>query len=228
MVGRSPRRLPSEAGLTQWAKVGGGLWIATRRLLAVEKMRYDALASSLHHLPGEVKFVAIDGCAGAGKSTFTDRLAIAAGGVPIVRTDHFASWDEPMDWWPRLLHEVIEPLAAGTPATYRRSVWDPAKPPIGVARVEPAPMILIEGVSASRREFRDHLAYVIWVDAPHDLRLRRGLARDEWDAKEKWERWMATEADYVVRDDPVGYADLVVDGAARATAEGEEFVVLSR
>jgi uridine kinase len=195
-------------------------------MLAVETVRYDALTASLLRLPGEVKFVAIDGCAGAGKSTFAGRLAAVAE-VPIVRTDHFASWDEPMDWWPRLLHEVIQPLAAGTPATYRRSVWDPAKPPTGVVRVEPAPMILIEGVSAGRREFRDHLAYVIWVDAPHDLRLRRGLARDEWDAKEKWERWMATEEDYVVRDDPVGHADLVVDGAAVATTD-REFVVLSR
>jgi hypothetical protein len=38
----------------------------------------------------------------------------------MVPTDDFAVWNEPLDWWPRMLTEVIEPLADGRPARYQR------------------------------------------------------------------------------------------------------------
>jgi uridine kinase len=198
-------------------------------MLAVEKMRYDALVAGLLRLSGEVRFVAVDGCGGAGKSTFADRLAAAAAGAPVIRTDDFASWDEPMNWWPRLLHEAIEPLADGRAASYQRSAWDPSQPRTDNVRIEPAPIVLIEGVSAGRSEWRDRLAYSIWVEAPRDLRLKRGLDRDGPNAKSKWAEWMVAEDTYISREDPITNADLVVDGAPTdAYDPAAEFVVLSR
>jgi hypothetical protein len=48
------------------------------------------------------RVVAIDGHGGAGKSTLAKRLAKELGGAQIVETDDFASWDNPLNWWPRL------------------------------------------------------------------------------------------------------------------------------
>lgn len=73
--------------------------------------------------PGPFRLVTIDGPGGSGKSTFADRLSAASNGAPIVHADDFASADNPIDWWPRLLEQVIEPLADGRPAVYQRYDW---------------------------------------------------------------------------------------------------------
>ena len=57
------------------------------------------------------KIVAIDGRGGAGKSSLAERLAQELGGAQILRTDDFASWENPLDWWPRLIEEALEPLS---------------------------------------------------------------------------------------------------------------------
>jgi len=55
------------------------------------------------------RIVAIDGPGGAGKSTLAARVAGALD-AQVVRTDDFASWDEPFEWWPRLIKQVLAPL----------------------------------------------------------------------------------------------------------------------
>ena len=156
------------------------------------------------------RIAAVDGPGGAGKSTVAARLAEALGDVQIVHTDDFASWDEPTGWWPRLLAEVLEPLARGVPARFRPTAWD------GEARedveVRPADAVVLEGVTASRQAFRPYLTFCVWVETPPELRLRRGLERDGEDARELWERWMAAEDEYVARERPAARADVVVRG----------------
>jgi uridine kinase len=157
-----------------------------------------------------VKIVAIDGPGGAGKSSVAEALAAALGGAPIVHTDDFASWDEPLDWWPALLGRVLEPLAAGRAARFTPTSWDGEPQPEVV--VEPAEFVVLEGVSASREAFRPYLAYSIWVETPRELRLERGLGRDGEQARAQWETWMAAEDAYVARERPHERADLVVPG----------------
>lgn len=80
-----------------------------------------------------------------------------------------------------------------------------------------AETIICEGVSASRRAFRKYLAFAVWVELPRVERLRRGLARDGEDAREQWLTWMAGEDEYVARESPDQFADLIVDGLTGAT-----------
>jgi hypothetical protein len=125
---------------------------------------FRSLAESILALPGGVRLVAVDGYGGAGKSTFAARLAAALGGAEVVHTDDFATGEPGVEWWPRLEREVIVPLSAGE-----------------TARAMPA--VVIEGVSSARRAAADRLAYAIWIDAPAELRLERGLERDGRDAR---------------------------------------------
>ena len=174
-------------------------------------MRFSELATSITDRPGPVRLVAIDGPGGAGKTTFASQLAAALDGAAIVHTDDFASWDEPIDWRPRLLEQVIEPLAAGRPARYQRYDWV-SRSLAEWHEVEPRPVVIIEGVSSGRSEWRQHLSFVVWIETPHDERLRRGLERDGVDALDDWEQWRAAEDAHYAADPTQSIADVVVDG----------------
>ncbi len=161
---------------------------------------------------GDVRLVAVDGPGGAGKSVFARRLAAALGGVAVVQTDDFASWDVPLEWWPRLERELLEPLAAGQTARYEASDWS-GRGHGEQREVEPGEVVILEGVSSSRRAVVDRLSLAVWVETPADRRLARGLERDGHEALEQWRSWMAEEDAHFARDGQVGRADVIVDGA---------------
>ena len=71
----------------------------------------------------------------------------------------------------------------------------------------------MEGVSSSRSEFRPYLSFAIYIETDRDLRLKRGLERDGEAALPLWQQWMAEEDEYVLRDQPQKYADLVLSGS---------------
>jgi uridine kinase len=152
--------------------------------------------------------VAIDSCGGAGKSTLAAELSADFDAV-VVHTDDFASWDHPLDWWPRLRDEALVPLGDGRPAHFRRYDWD-ARVLAEEIEVAPGGVVIVEGVSSSRRAFRPWLAASIWVEAPRELRLLRGLARDGESARAQWETWMAAEDAWIDSESPAAACDLIV------------------
>ena len=55
--------------------------------------------------------------------------------------------------------------------------------------------------------------FVVWVECPRGVRLRRGIERDGGALRWKWETvWMPEEDEYVRTQDPIARADVVVDG----------------
>lgn len=61
----------------------------------------EAVRSSSAPIGMATRIVAIDGPGGAGKSSLAAYLAQELD-APVVHTDDFASWDNPIDWWPEL------------------------------------------------------------------------------------------------------------------------------
>jgi uridine kinase len=157
------------------------------------------------------RIVAIDGLGGAGKSSFAERLSITLGGADIIHTDDFASWENPVDWWPQLIEKVLEPVARMEMVRFRRSQWE-AGQDRGWVELRPDEFLIVEGVTAAREAFAPYLTYAIWIDAPEEVRLRRGLDRDGQAARDQWELWMADEARYKSRERPDERADLVIRG----------------
>lgn len=151
--------------------------------------------------------VGIGGRGGSGKSTLASLIARAQ----VVGTDEF--WDGDGFELTRLRAEVFEPLLAGRTARY--AAWDWAAQSPGGERVVAAEgIVVVEGVCALHRMFRDDYDVRVWVEAPYETRLARGVARDGEAARATWvERWMPSEERYVDRDDPVSCADVIVDGS---------------
>jgi uridine kinase len=155
--------------------------------------------------------VGIGGRGGAGKSALARRFV----GAQVVGTDEF--WDGSEFELSRLKREVVEPLRRGEQARFRGFDWD-AKQLFEHERVvRPEGVVVIEGVCALHRMFRDAYDLRIWVDAPRELRLARGVERDGEDARRTWEEvWMPGEDRYIERDDPISAAHLIVDGSGGA------------
>lgn len=188
------------------APVGGNA------VTAVDSATLERVRSSVAPAGMSTKVIAIDGPGGAGKSTFAARLALALGCVQIVHTDDFASWDNPIDWWPNLRERVLVPLAVDQPAVYVPSNWgDDVK---GEVIIQPAEFVILEGVSASREAFQLYLAFAIWIETPRHVRLQRGLERDGVEARQQWDEWMAAEDLYIARENPAERANLIVRGDA--------------
>lgn len=156
---------------------------------------------------GRFTFVGIGGRGGAGKSTLAARIP----GAQVVGTDEF--WDGDGFDLDRLRAEVFEPLVASREARY--ASWDWAARRAGGERtVTPTGVVVVEGVCALHRMFREDYDVRVWVEAPYDVRLARGVARDGEASRQTWvERWMPSEDHYVERDDPIACAHLVVDGS---------------
>jgi uridine kinase len=191
--------------------------------------RFADLAAAIRNAPprcGPVRLAAIDGPGGAGKSLFAQRLASHLGGVPVVHTDDFASWENPVNWWGRLEDEVLEPLAAGQPVRYRAYDWSTRR--LGEWRDLPqSDLVLLEGVTSARRALADRLSLSIWMEAPLPVRLARGIERDGPAMHDQWERWMASEETHFGRDRPMDRADVIVDGAPSIVHDPKaEFVCL--
>lgn len=157
------------------------------------------------------KIIAIDGPGGAGKSSFAEHLSQKLGNAPILHTDDFASWENPLNWWPRLLEQVLEPLSRNERARYQRYDWS-TKRLAEWQEILPAAYLLLEGVSSSREAFRPYIALSIWIETPRQERLRRGLERDGEAAHPQWVEWMAREDEYIECEHPEQKADLVING----------------
>jgi uridine kinase len=179
-----------------------------------------AYAKKLEPRLGDVRLIAVDGPSGAGKTRFALRLAKQID-APVVHTDDLLDgWDDQFTFWDRLEKRVLGPLRRGETAFYQRYRWDRgAFDPVPV-RLDPVPVVIIEGASSARKVIRPDLSLIVFVDAPPDLRLARVLARDGDDSlafRAYLERWRLAENRHFADDRTRQHADLVVDGSAETT-----------
>lgn len=177
-----------------------------------------ALASSPRL--GPVRLVCVDGPAGSGKTTTAAGLVPAAAragsrALVVHLDDLYDGWTG-LDGslWPRLSAQVLEPLRRGRPGRFQRYDWT-----VGAfadwVDVPVPDLLVLEGCGAAQRAADASAVLRVWVEAPDDVRLQRGLARDGADARAHWLRWMSDEAAHFAREGTRGRADVRVDGFGR-------------
>jgi uridine kinase len=172
---------------------------------------------------GERLFVAIDGGAGAGKSMLARGIREHLKSVSILRTDDFfrplnehpiaqLSAEKLYELyfpWERMRDEALIPLHRGETARYQRYDWSTDRL-LDWVSVEPAEIVLVEGVYSSRPEIRPMLDAVIVVEASRAERLRRVLARDPNGVDDWMTAWMSAEDWYLNQIRPQDAADLTL------------------
>ncbi len=176
---------------------------------------------------GRVNLVAIDGYAGSGKSTLARRLAGPLQ-APVIEMDDFVSWGDLTGWWPRFEEQVISPLASGKPARYQRRDWenDYFGDSLGEWRtVERAPIMIFEGLTSSRLAIANQLTMAIFVEAPRDVMLRRGLKRDGDGMRERWLQSHRQQEEWFEEDNTRWRAEVIVDTSLPHDPETEVAIV---
>ena len=164
--------------------------------------------------PRPCVLVAIDGRGGAGKTSLAHFLASHLRSAAVVHTDDFARPGVPGWEWHRFRRQVIDPLLRGEAGRYQRYDWDADRlaewhdvPPKGV--------VIVEGVSSTRRELDVPWDLIVWVETPKEIRLARGIARDGEGMRGQWEDvWEPEEDRYVQEQQPDSRADIIVRGSS--------------
>jgi uridine kinase len=143
---------------------------------------------------GQVRVVAVDGGAAAGKSSLAVALAGRLDGAAVLSTDAMLDgWAGQFDFWPRLRADVLAPLAAGRPGSYRSYDWH-AMRFAGTVAVPVPRVLVVEGVSAIAA-CAGRLSVAIFLDVPRDVRERRWVERDG-PLRQAWRDWLDGEDRY--------------------------------
>ncbi|HET6562647.1 MAG TPA: 4-amino-4-deoxy-L-arabinose transferase [Marmoricola sp.] len=165
---------------------------------------------------GTTRLVCVDGPAGSGKTTLAADLAAAVEArgrtVAVVHLDDLLEGWDGLDEVGRSAQVLlVEPWAAGVPGGYRRYDWHRA----AFAEhheVPPADVAVLEGVGSGHPGFADLVTLLVWVEAPDELRIARGLERDGPELVPQWRRWLGAEQRLHARERTRERADVLVDG----------------
>ncbi len=159
---------------------------------------------------GEGHLICVDGPAGSGKTTLAAALADLGGARVVHMDDLYPGWSG-LSEVDAQLADLLVPLGVGAAGAYRRYDWVAGRFAETVT-VEPAPLLVLEGVGSGAARFAGLVSVLVWVEAPHDLRMRRGLERDGDAFAPHWEQWAADEVALFARERTRERADVVVDG----------------
>lgn len=168
---------------------------------------------------GSSRLVCVDGRAGAGKSTLGEAIRVAAsrhGSVRLLHMDDmYEGWDGLGDVSARIDRELVDPLRRDKTGRYQRYDWH-LKRFAEWHLVEPVDLLILEGVGSGARSYAESVTALVWVEAPRELRITRGLERDGEAVLPHWFAWMHDEEALFQREDTRARADVIVDGSGTA------------
>ena len=171
----------------------------------------EVLAEALALPPtlGDGRLICIDGLAGSGKTTLSRGLAALDPDAIVLSTDEMLEGWRGLPGLPSTVEALLRPLAQGLPGQWRR--WDWYDDSWAETRtVDPAPLIVLEGVGSAAAAYSSLITLTVWVEADLEVRLARWLERDGEQMRPFWERWLADEEALHARERTRERADVVV------------------
>jgi cytidylate kinase len=176
----------------------------------------EIAARLLAELPrcGSTRLVCIDGPAGSGKTTLAGALGVWLDGAPVVHMDDlYEGWAQPLGdpLAARVEAWLLIALAAGLPGMHPRFDWALGRYAEWVT-VPAAPVVILEGCASASARIRPRASLVVWVEAPIDVRLARGVQRDGPALEGQWRDWQVREEVHFADDGTRSAASVLVDG----------------
>jgi uridine kinase len=169
------------------------------------------------HTLGTSRLVCIDGPAGAGKTTLAAELQQlmtrqALSVASLHMDDFYEGWsgiDRASQLEPRLLDQVLRPLATGRPGRWQRYDW--AAGQFAEWLELPVPdVLIIEGCGSGALAYAAYITVLVWVEAEPSTRIARGVERDSEAVLPQWLRWMDSEARHFAANGTRGRADVLL------------------
>jgi uridine kinase len=170
--------------------------------------RIEQLARNAEPRAGTTRVIAIDGRAGAGKTTLAHDLATRLD-APIVQLEQmYPGWDGLQAGIDLLVEAVLVPLSVGAIVQVPRYDWLTGR------FVEPWPLeapglLIVEGVGTGALGAATFASVLIWLELDAASRKQRALARDGEIFRPHWERWAAQEDVLLAREQTQARADVV-------------------
>jgi uridine kinase len=162
----------------------------------------------------EHPIIAIDGPAGAGKTTLAHEIFLALSPKMSVSVIHM---DDLYNGWDNALGEdltsVLQYLAAQhrniSAAEIRRYNWTTSS--FGESEtIEPADLLILEGVGSGDKSLQDELAALIWIDIDPEIGVMRVIARDGYQVEDEMKKWLGTQQEYFSQHSTREKADFIL------------------
>jgi hypothetical protein len=174
----------------------------------------EQLRAAVSPAPGSPTILAVDGRSASGKSTMAARLAALAPGATVVHSDDVAWWESFFGWDHLMRGGILEPLRRGEGVSYRPPAWDARGREGAIDVPAGVPLVVIEGVSVSRRSLGQLVDAAIWMQSDVHVARRRGLERDGGTQADLdfWNAWDREEMRFLADDRPWDRARVVLCG----------------
>ena len=163
---------------------------------------------------GNTHVIAIDGPAGAGKTTLANELFLSLSlhhKVELIHLDEmYAGWDMALsESLTDSLSKVLENLALGEPGTYLIYNWAIAQFDSD-RQILPCDVLIIEGVGSAQKLVREFTTSIIWLDIDPQLGLGRVLDRDGIQIEDQMNRWQIRESEHFRANSTRENADFIL------------------
>lgn len=168
-----------------------------------------------------VKIIAIDGPAGAGKSTLAKRIKdnlvdlVGNENISIVHMDDlYEGWDNALtkQLTKTLVSQILTPVSMGKRFSYRKYDWLSGR--FGDFDKQDSPKFLIlEGVGAGQKVTRKYADHLIWIDIDAETGLQRVLQRDGDYLESQMRIWQMRESSHFSTENTRDCATIRINGS---------------
>jgi uridine kinase len=162
------------------------------------------------------RIVAIDGPAGAGKSTLASRIQknLVNSNVAVIHMDDlYAGWENALTstLTRTLENSIVAPVFEGKAFEYRKYDWLQNRFGEKI-RIAVPELLILEGVGAGQKVIRKYLDQLIWIDIEPEIGLARVLLRDGDYLETEMRVWQMRESEHFKRDNTRDCATIRIDG----------------
>lgn len=162
------------------------------------------------------RIIAIDGPAGAGKTTLAKRISdslIPRNTAVVHMDDLYNGWDDALT--PQLsrtlVNQILTPVSQGKSFGYRKYDWFSGAFQ-EFRQFDPPYLLILEGVGSGQKAVRKFTDELIWIEIQKEVGLRRVLGRDGDYLEAEMRVWQFKEEEHFNIENTRDCATIRLDG----------------